>query len=132
MKTIEGLADAALLILVTVPVALMLVMSPFCGGWNEGTMSGTCTIPLFEGVYNTLNGFLLVIGFGGIIVYGPIVLMALVISIVTKVGGYARGHRWTTMQERVQLLLAIVPLLVVLYFIFILFGFDIFLFLFGW
>src|SRR3989344_1395803 len=89
----EGIADAFLFVLVTLPLLAVLVTSSLCGGWNEGSMAGTCTVPAMEGFYNSLMGIFLLLAFGGFLIVGPIVLVLITISLLLKIGRYRRAER---------------------------------------
>jgi hypothetical protein len=95
-------------------------------------MSGICTIAFLEGIYNALGTLSLFLGFGGFIFYVPIVVFLLIVSVILKIVMYRRGYRWNTVARLVQLFVAGIPLLALLYFTYTLFGSFLFISLFGW
>ena len=86
-----------------------ILLSPFCSGWNEGSMAGTCTILPLDFLYNAVNGFALIFAFTGIL-WGPVALFCAVISVMRKIGRYARGGWPTSTSERIKEMLRWVPL----------------------
>ncbi len=102
-KKIEGISDVVLFVLVTIPLFIALITTPFCNGWNEGSMAGTCTIPALEGIYNVFNGIMLSVAFGGFLIILPLILIALVISIRAKTQALSRDEQWNTLPKIAQL-----------------------------
>lgn len=88
---IERTCDATLFFFLAVPFLIPMALAPFCDGWNEGSVSGTCTIPALTELYNDVNAWLMMIAFAGIFFIGPIVLVALATTLILKV---IRITRW--------------------------------------
>jgi hypothetical protein len=114
---VEGIADTTLFFFVTVPLLAVLITVPFCSGWNESTMAGTCTPPMWEGIYNNIMGLFLIIALAGpIFVVGPVVFVAGVVSVVAKISRFADGYRPRTVSAIALEIVLIIPLAVVVYF----------------
>ncbi len=64
-------------------VGTMLLVAPYCSGWNEGSMHGSCTIPMLEGLYNAASNFTLLFAFTGMLT-APIAIVAALVSLVAK------------------------------------------------
>jgi hypothetical protein len=91
---IEGLADAVLFYLVTVPLLAVLITMPFCSGWNASTVHGTCTLPMLTNYHNGVMEIVLFVGLAGpIFLIMPIVMVVAVVSVVSKIRRVARGYR---------------------------------------
>lgn len=93
---VENIADWFLGIFITAPTFVGMILwtltAPYCDGWNEGSMAGTCVIPGLEVLYNSFNniGFLYGISF---LLLGPIALLAAVLSAIRKIARYWKGYR---------------------------------------
>lgn len=116
------IADAGLFVIVTVPLALMLLVSSVCSGWNEGTMSGTCSLPVLTPLYDTLSTVMLMMAFGGFIFVGPVLLVFAIISIVSKIRKYYQGYRPKSVFAICREIIAIIPIAFLAYTISIVFG----------
>lgn len=112
---LEHVSDALLFLLVTLPVATILLMSFLCSGWNEGSMTGTCSVAGLDSVYNVAMGSLLLLAFGGFILVAPVILIAFCISVVTKISKYAHGYRPSGAFETAMEVFYSVPLFLVCY-----------------
>ena len=120
VKSWDGIPDAVLFVLVTIPVACILIMAPFCPGGNEGSWA-TCQPAFLDGLENTLGAFMPLLAFGGFVVVGPIVFFAAVASFVAKIFKYVRGFRPRTAFAIAREILTIVPLFVLAYLFYTLF-----------
>ncbi|OHB18506.1 MAG: hypothetical protein A2854_00025 [Parcubacteria group bacterium RIFCSPHIGHO2_01_FULL_56_18] len=109
---LEGISDAALFLLVTLPAVVIWITSLFCQGWNEGTMSGTCTIPVLTGVYDGINGLMLFMAFGGVLLWLPLVLLFVIVSTIIKIRSLRSAD---TMTKAANLLFLAIPLLILVY-----------------
>lgn len=111
----EGLSDAFLFVVVTLPVALSLALAPFCSGWNEGSMSGTCSIEFIAGLYDFLNGIFLLLAFGGIIFVFPLIAIAIIVSTVAKLRKFKNGYRPDSVYGVMKEVVYVLPLLFIVY-----------------
>ena len=116
----ENASDIALFFLATLPFVLEIITNALCTGWNTGTMSGTCTVPALEGIYNVLTGLLFFFVVGGFFFVLPVILIALVVTIVAKIRRYARGYT-PDIAEIILELLTIIPVMITLYLLFLFF-----------
>ena len=75
-------------------------------------MSGSCAIPALEGAYNGINALGLIFSFGGFIIWLPIVIIVLLISVGIKIYSLVRGYRWNTVRNILQLVFLLVNLVI--------------------
>jgi hypothetical protein len=68
----ERLSDGLLGLLLVLPAALLTALSYDCGPWDEGRLA-ICGIAFLSPVAQTLQALVLVIAFGGIFLYLPVV-----------------------------------------------------------
>lgn len=113
-KISERFTDAILLVFITFPLMFISITMPFCNGWNEGSMAGSCDPVFLEGVYNMIMSMGLFLSFT--IFFAPLVLGAVVISLVAKILKYTQGYRPRTVKAVIWETITIIPLLAVIYF----------------
>jgi len=91
----ENIVDVLLgMIFLVVGILIIgsIVLAPYCGGWNEGSMQGACNPSSLNELYNSVSNYGLLVAITAII-WLPLALLAVVLSIVTKVIRYVRGFR---------------------------------------
>jgi hypothetical protein len=98
----------------------MIALSFTCSGWNEGTMAGTCALSVLEPIYNALLACALLLAFGGVIFYGPLVLLFYAISSYYKVRGWTSGNAAPHMHNRWGLVVWGITTLTILWFVYVL------------
>jgi hypothetical protein len=112
---IEGIADMVLFFFVTVPLVAILITLPFCSGWNESTGDGTCTLPMLTNFYNGIMMIILIVGLTGPIFFIiPIAMVAVVVSVVSKIRRIAGGYRPQTAFAIISESVFIIPIVVVI------------------
>lgn len=119
LKIINGTADVVLFLLMTVPLLLWLIAWPFCEPMIDEASAGDCAISLFQPIQDFLYTFILFLGFGGFIVYVPIVLFFLLIAVICKVLLYRRGNLLGSPRRVLQFWVSLVPFALLFYFFFI-------------
>jgi len=75
-------------------------------------MSGTCTIPVLTGVYDGINGLMLFMAFGGVLLWLPLVLLFVIVSTIIKIRSLRSAD---TMTKAANLLFLAIPLLILVY-----------------
>lgn len=104
-STFEDFIDVMLSGVVVTVGALalsMFALAPFCGGWNEGSMQGTCTPAGIQQMYVSLHNVALMFAITGIL-WMPLAIIAACASFFVKVLRYIHEFRagtfsWTTVE----------------------------------
>ena len=82
---LEGLADAALFLLIILPNVLIPILSLVCNGRDVGNATGVCSISILLPVYNLVWNFESLIYLMGFFLVGSIVFLSLSVSIFYKI-----------------------------------------------
>jgi hypothetical protein len=72
--------DVLLIVLYVAPATLLFLLSLSCGGWNEGTGSGTCSVAVLEPLYVNLYTIFFVLSLSLIGVAYMIALLAIFVG----------------------------------------------------
>jgi hypothetical protein len=117
--SLEGTADAILLILVTLPLLGSIITIPFCSGPDAGAIYSKCSPAIMQSLSYGISDYITLLGFGGFIVVGPILLIAAIISFVTKVRKFKNGYRPLTARAIAVEIVFAIPLVVVAYLLYL-------------
>lgn len=124
-RNIGGLGDAALFILVTLPAALFLILTPFCNGDGNATEI-TCSLPVLVPIAHSLYGYIFLMGIFGLLAL-PIALFLLILSGLSMVSRWRAGNLWSTPLQTTQFLISLIPFVLIISFLLIsisAFGFE--------
>jgi len=86
----ELLSDSILGLLLVLPAVALVALSFDCGPWDE-SRAVTCSSPLIEPIAQILQALLLLMAFGGFLLYLPIVAGAYVNSTRYKYRAWKAG-----------------------------------------
>jgi hypothetical protein len=112
----ENSIDILLWVLFVLPVLTFVILglltAPYCSGWNEGSLQGTCTIPGLQDIYNTAQNSAFMYAIFGIFM-APLVAIGSGISLVQKILRYGRGYRPGSAKTFLFECLRVVPIVII-------------------